>query len=344
MSRFDCVIVGSGIIGSSIAFYLARAGKKVALVEKSEFGKEASFAAGGILTPVNITEYPPELASRCVAAGRSYRSYLDDLKAFSDIDPEYIKSGSIFLIKDSEDETWVRKLEETSQRLNVKCHRLDQGELRKIEPNVSHEMEGALFMPDIYQVRNNRLMKLLEEALKKLQVDVFTNTAASEVSRSEVRTGGKTFQAENVLVAAGAWSGQLVRVQVKPIKGQMLVADAPQMLKAVIYHKGQYLVPRADGKVLIGSTMEDVGFDKTITVEAMNRLTGVAISIVPEIRKYPIVKSWAGLRPAGTSRLPTETRVDGVMVATGHYRNGILLAPLAASAIVTELTGKRIFE
>lgn len=344
MRSYDVVVVGAGIIGATTAFYLARGGKKVALIDKGEFGKEASFVAGGILTPVNIQDYPQEFAKRCRRAASIYPEFLNDLKKYSEVDPQYTKSGVIFLIMDSEDESKIRKIEDCNKTLGIPCQRLSASELLKLEPNSNQDAKGGLYLPDIHQVRSNRLMKALEEALRRLKVDFFLNTCVLEVSGNTVKTTDDVFKSECIVVAAGAWTSQIVQVDIKPIRGQMLVTEAaPQFLNHMLYYKDQYLIPRVDGRVLIGSTLEDVGFVKSVTLEGVNILSSIAVKMAPSISKYPIVKSWAGFRPSAPDRIPVEKKIGPVFISTGHYRNGILLAPTAASLAVKELTGQSIF-
>jgi glycine oxidase len=349
----DVLVLGGGIVGSAIAWRLAKDGVSVTLLEKGEIGREASWAAGGMLTPVHLAEYPPALADVCGASLTLYEPLCREISGISGVDPEYRVTGLLLVVTDDAGEEAARELEAWKRARNQPVERLTREEALAVEPKLTPQLRRALRLPDIAQVRNNRMAVALTEAAKRKGVQVLPHTPVTGFLRVPGRVNGvKTprgdMYAGTTILAAGAWSPDLLRplgldLQVKPIKGQMLLAGgAPEFCRHMILDNETYLIPRADGRILIGSTLEDVGFDKSVLLETVGDLALRGVRLMPDLGRLPLVTSWAGLRPATPDRLPYLGKgpMDGLIVATGHYRNGILLAPITAELVADLVAGR----
>jgi glycine oxidase len=348
----DVLVVGGGIVGAAIAWRLSKAGATVTLLEKSAIGREASWAAGGMLTPVHLAEYPPALADACSASLALYEPLCREIAPLSSIDPEYRANGLLLLVNDDAGEEAARMLEAWKRERGQPVESLTRDEAIAIEPRLTRNLRRALRLPDIAQVRNNRMAVALCEAAAKKGAEIRIDTPVTGFLRVPGRVNGvKTprgdVYAGTTVLAAGAWSADLLRpvgldLQVRPIKGQMLLAGAPlDFCRHMILDGESYLIPRADGRILIGSSLEDVGFDKSVTIDTMGDLAARGARLMPDLGKLPMVTSWAGLRPGTPDRLPYigKAPVDGLLIATGHYRNGILLAPITAEIVADLLAG-----
>lgn len=347
------LVIGGGIVGSAIAYRLAKDGHSVTLLEKGAIGREASWAAGGMLTPVHLAEYPPALAGACNASLTLYEPLCKELSELSSVDPEYRVTGLLLLVSDDSGDEAARLLEDWKRERGQPVRRLTRDETIHLEPNVTREVRRSLLLSDIAQVRNNRMAVALSEAAARKGAEIRHDVAVTGFLRVPGRvTGVKTSRgdvyADTVVLAAGAWSPELLRplgldLRVKPIKGQMLlVGGPPDFCQHMILDGESYLIPRSDGRILIGSTLEDVGFDKSVTLGATGDLAARGARLMPGLGKLPIITSWAGLRPGTPDRLPYLGRapVEGLIIATGHYRNGILLAPITAEVVASLLSGQ----
>jgi len=349
----DVLIVGGGIVGSAIAWRLAKDGLSVTLLEKGEIGREASWAAGGMLTPVHLADYPPALADLCGASLALYEPLCREILAASGVDPEYRVTGLLLLVTDDAGEEAARELELWKRERRQPVERLTREQALGIEPKLTPTLRRALRLPDVAQIRNNRMAVALAEGAKRKGAEIRPNTPVTGFLRVPGRvTGVKTprgdVYAGATILAAGAWSAELLKplgldLKVKPIKGQIVLAGGPpDFCRHMILDGESYLIPRADGRILVGSTLEDVGFDKSVILETLGDLAMRAARLMPELGKLPMVTSWAGLRPATPDRLPYlgNGPMDGLIVATGHYRNGILLAPITAEIVADLLAGQ----
>lgn len=349
----DALVVGGGIVGAAIAWRLAQDGLAVTLLEKGAIGREASWAAGGMLTPVHLAEYPPALAEACGASLALYEPLCRDVAAASGIDPEYRVTGLLLLVTDDAGDEAARLLEAWKRERGQPVELLSRDEAVAREPHVTPHLRRALFLPDIAQVRNNRMAVALCAAAARKGAEIRPDTPVTGFLRVPGRVNGvKTPRGDvfagTTILAAGAWSPELLRplgldLKVRPVKGQMLLAGGdPDFCRHMILEGETYLIPRSDGRILVGSTLEDIGFDKTVTLDATGDLARRGARLMPELGKLPLVTSWAGLRPATPDRLPYLGRapVDGLIVATGHYRNGILLAPITGEIVADLVAGR----
>ena len=346
----DVVIVGGGVIGLSIARELAlRGARGVTVVERGEFGKEASWAAGGILAPQVEADRPDEFFELACASRDLYPVFARALENETGIDVQLDQTGTLYLGFTEDDEREMRRRFDWQTRVGFRVEWLSGEEARRLEANVSPNARCALRFPDDWQVENRRLTEALLVSNRSLGVQLIANSEVRSVRIEEGRaTGVETattmIDAMTVVIAAGAWSSEIgismtnsPAAQIEPVRGQMLCFQTkPAFAHHVVYSSSGYLVPRRDGRCLAGSTTENVGFDKAVTDEGTVSIKSMAFEIAPALKSAAIVDSWAGFRPHAPDDLPVlgpAGDVAGLFYSTGHYRNGILLAPITAEII-----------
>jgi glycine oxidase len=342
----DVIIVGGGVIGCSIAWRLAQSGLKVTLFERGRAGCEASRAAAGMLSPQGEAQGPGPFFDLCLRSRAMYRSFADELTEASGIDVEYKDDGTLFVVVEGEDQEAKAKWASWQLEAGLPIEHLSPEDIRKLEPAVTELAARAIYLPEEHQVENRRLMDALAVAMKRTGVELIEGAEVSALTTARGRvTGvlsdGKRFDAGVVIVAAGTWSSQLLEplglnVKVIPARGQMMaVRGNPYPIKRVLHSSKVYLVPRKDGRILIGATVEYAGFHKAVTAGAINELLSAAVELVPSIADFEVTEMWCGLRPDTIDHLPIigASGVENLLLATGHFRNGILLAPITARAI-----------
>lgn len=344
----DVVIIGGGVIGLSIARELARCGvRDVILIERGELGREASWAAGGILAPQVEADKPDDFFQLACVSRDRYAEFAAALTAETGIDVELDTTGTLYLGFRADDEREMRWRYDWQRREGLQVEWLTAEAARRLEPHISHQVRCALLFPNDYQVENRQLVKALIAANEKLGVKLVTNCDVRSLRIENKRVAGvetsEGFVAAPVTVAAaGAWTSQLMPEQsssdlkIEPVRGQMVCFKAPQIVGHVIYSSRGYLVPRRDGRLLAGSTSEYVGFDKSVTDDGVRSISSMAMEIAPTLKDLPVDDSWAGFRPHAEDDLPVlgqDAEVEGLLYATGHFRNGILLAPITAELI-----------
>ncbi len=348
------VVVGGGIVGAAVAYSLAREGVPVHLVERGEVGRQASWAAGGVLTPVHLAEYPGPLAALCVASVPMFAPLVAELGTRSSIDVELRTTGMLYLVRDEEDASAAATLESWKRQNGQPVERLTGDDARRRVPFLAPDVREALFISDVQQVRNHRLTRAFVEAAESHGAVVDRNREVTGFLRvpgrvNGVKTSRGDLKAETTVVAAGAWAAELlaqigVVIPVMPVRGQMLLLEGPRdAIRHVVLSHDQYLIPRADGKVLLGSTVEEVGFDCRVTAEGAEFLLRRLREMAPGARSFTLAGSWAGLRPGSPDRLPHLGRPDGItglIVACSHYRNGILLAPITGRIVADLIAGR----
>ena len=343
----DAIVVGAGIIGCAIAWELAKEGRRVVVFDRGPVGRQASWAAAGLLTPAHLADYPGPLAGLCVESQKRYEPWVRELAA---PEVEFRASGLILMVFDDQDERDAATLESWKRERGAPVERLNRESLNRIEPMASPEVRGALLLPDVAQVRNHRLTRALAEAARKKGAEIRTDAEITGFLKipgriNGVRTAkGDLFAAETI-VAAGAWSGELeVGADVRPVRGQMVLLKGPaDALNRPLLARDVYLIPRSDGHVLLGSTLEEAGFDTSTTAEGIGFLLAQGRRLAPGIGKFAVAATWAGLRPATKDRLPYLGRpagIEGLILATGHFRNGILLAPVTAKIVADLVAGR----
>jgi glycine oxidase len=338
VKTWDVIIIGGGIIGLSLAIALRKRGATVLIVERGEPGREASHAAGGMLVDC-LLETPAALQSLATASARMYPEFAHQVEIESGMKVDLRDQGTI----------WFPSAEHLQQ---AKTSGFLRASLQELEPALA---ETNLKRPAFYlqerSVDPRSLSKAAWQAAKHRGVDFSSGDEVTAVTITDGRATGisttKTaFHAAKTVNCAGAWSGQIGphRFPTRPVKGQMLclLMPSPAFLKHVIRAPQAYLIPRTDGRLLVGATVEEAGFDKRTDIPTIQRLHRAALALIPELRQAKILEDWAGLRPGTPDALPIlgETSTPGYYVATGHFRDGILLAPITAEVMTAIIEGR----
>ncbi|MEN0106702.1 MAG: glycine oxidase ThiO [Pseudomonas sp.] len=346
MAVTDVVVVGAGAIGMLTSLKLARQGLQVALLDKVQSGTESSWAGGGIVSPLYPWRYSTAVTALAHWSQDFYPGLGEQLLAQTGIDPEVFVTGLYWLDLDDEAEAlaWADRLERPLTAVPV-------GEVYDAVPVLGAGYERAIYMRGVANVRNPRLVKALRAALLAMpNVTLHEQAAVSGFIREGervvgVHTAQSEIRAERVVLTAGAWSGELLAtlglaLPVEPVKGQMILFKcAADFLPSMVLAKGRYAIPRRDGHILVGSTLEHCGFDKTPTEEALASLKASAIELLPALADAEVVGHWAGLRPGSPEGVPFIGPVpgfEGLWLNCGHYRNGLVLAP-ASCQLLTDL-------
>jgi glycine oxidase len=350
----DVIIVGGGVIGCSIALKLARAGLTVAVIERNRVGSEASRAAAGMLSPQTEASGPDPFLDLCLRSRSMYRGFAELLAELSGIDVEYRDEGTLCVVAEGECESEIDRWSSWQISAGLELEVLPASVLNSIEPAVTQSATRAVFIPKDHQVENRRLMDALDVACRRAGVEIVEGYAVTSliVERGKatgVMCGERRFDAGAVVVAAGCWSTPLLEpvglsITVTPARGQMIALRAAGLSINHILHSSKcYLVPRNDGRILAGATVEYAGFHKAVTAHGINSLLEAAIELVPALEASEIVESWSGLRPDTIDHLPVLglSGIDNLLLATGHFRNGILLAPITAELIAECLINSR---
>jgi len=345
----SCTIIGSGIAGLTTALKLNQAGWRVTMLERQAGSHEASWAGGGILCPLYAWRYPApvqELAQRGMAL---YEAFSDELKQASGIDPEYHRSGMMILDPVREDDERPR-IDRWLERSGTEAQWTAAD---TVFPGLNGK-DDALWMPGIANVRNPRLLKAMRATALERGVRIEDQHAVRALRIESGHVTGveldeTVHNCDCVVVAAGAWSAQLVPgftpAEVFPVRGQMLrlAGRPPHGVPTILMDEGVYLIPRLDGGVIVGSTVEHAGFDKHTTEVAVHRLHRKAISMWPDLDHAPITHQWAGLRPGSRDELPyigAHPTISGLYLNTGHYRNGLAMAPAIAEILADQMRGR----
>jgi len=342
--HYDIVIVGGGVIGLTIARALAlRGARDVCLVERGRLGAEASWAAAGMLLPQVEADAPDEFFNLACQSRDLYPAFAAALREETGIDVELNTTGTLYLAFTEHDHKEIERRYEWQTQAGFSVELLSTTEARELEPCISEATLGALRFPRDMQVENRRLLSALANSVTKLGVEIATQTTVDSliIEGNRVRgvqTSRGAINCPTVVIAAGAWSSFIKSSPaIEPVRGQMVCLEAkPQLTRHVIYSPRGYIVPRQDGRLLAGSTSEQAGFAKCVTAGGIATILRNALEISPAISDLPVVDTWAGLRPRAAGGLPVIGpcgEIDGLFYATGHYRNGILLAPLTGELI-----------
>lgn len=344
------VVVGGGVIGLLTARLLLEEGYQVELIERGSLGCEASWAGGGIISPLYPWRYDKAVGALANWSQGYYPALGDSLQGSTGIDPEVRRTGLYWL--DLEDEG--RALE-WANALGKEVVSVDPREVLRRIPVLSDRFDRALHMPDVANVRNPRLLRALQAALRASRnISLVSGVSVERLLIGHGRVlGVKTtlgpITADIVVLAAGAWSGGLLKtlgldLPVAPVKGQMILYKcANDFLPAMVLASGRYAIPRKDGHILVGSTLEHVGFDKTPTGEALASLKASAEGLLPSLADADVVGHWAGLRPSSPEGVPFIGEVPeypGLWLNCGHYRNGLVLAPASCELLKNLLLGE----
>ncbi len=351
----DAIIIGGGIIGCSIAMRLASEGLSVAIIERGKIGCEASRAAAGMLCPQTEKLEPGAYFDLCLRSRSMYSDFAARIKELSGIDPQYREEGTIFVALDENDDEESRLWTDWQKQSGLLIERMTAEELKKIEPSVRDSTAGGVFIPGDHQIENRLLMDALAVAVRRAGVTVIEGSEVSSITVGGNRARGVVCESERmeagaVIVAAGSWSGRLIenflpQVKTIPARGQMIALRGDHVpMTRVLHSKRCYVIPRRDGRILIGATVEYAGFQKAVTAQGINSLLEAAIELTPELGGFEIVETWCGLRPDTEDHLPIigESGIENLFLATGHFRNGILLAPMTAELISEMVLNRRV--
>lgn len=315
---------------------LAKANCQVTVIEQGYAGKESSWAGGGIISPLYPWRYSEPVTQLALWGQRHYPTLLESMKNETGIDPEYTQSGMLYL--DIEDE--LEQAKSWAKQHGYSFESLNSQRLFEVEPSLNKTNQHGWFTESIGQVRNPRLVRCGQKMLQQTEnIDLQQNTQMTDLIFSQDRvTGVKTnrgeFFADQVVIAGGAWSAKLLDglievPRIAPVKGQMIVFNAPaHLVKRMVLSKGRYIIPRLDGHVVLGSTLEFKDFDKTTSEETLAELKQEAIRIIPDLGKYPIEKQWAGLRPGSIDGIPyigEHPQLKNLYLNAGHFRNGVVI-------------------
>jgi glycine oxidase len=345
--RADAVIIGGGVIGCSIAWRLAERGLSVTVIERGLPGKAASWAAAGMLSPLGETRQHPDFLALAQASRSRYPAFLDELQNAAELDIEFGAPGKLEVAFDADE---LHALGAAFHGLPVRV--VGAPDVHRLEPALAQGIKGGIWFEQDAFVDNRRLAEALWTAGLRRGVRFRTGDAATglciEAGRtSAVRLSSGDIPCKVAVISSGAWSAQLQNLPrplpVFPVRGQMLALQTlPSPLTHIVQSSGCYLIPRAGDRVLVGGTVERVGFDSTITPVAIQQLRSAATRLLPALASATVEATWCGLRPCTPDELPilgSDPDVHGLYYATGHYRNGILLAPITADLISALICG-----
>lgn len=325
------LIAGGGVVGCMSAFVLRQRGFDVTIVDRGQLGGESTWAGGGILFPLLPWKYKTEVNRLAMAGARLYPAVSEQLHAETGINPEYQQSGMLVLPEYDLDKalSWCKE-----NQLLAQLQATDYSE------------KLALWLPQVGQIRPPRLIKALRKWLEMHDVNIYENTELLPLQSNGSIDGwqssdGRVFHADTFVLSSGAWSSVLLgtqnEIEIKPIRGQMLLYSQQDVtLNHLIYQEGFYLIPRRDGLILAGSTLEDTGFDKSTTESALEELSIKAGSILPALQDAPVIKQWSGLRPGSPDNIPSikqHSAISNLFINTGHFRYGATMAPASANML-----------
>jgi glycine oxidase len=349
--RHDVVVIGAGVQGCAVALRLARAGQDVLVLERSVPGAEASSAAGGILSPGVEAVEPGPFHALCRASLARYPALVRELEEATGLAVGYRGGGTLEVALDEEHAQVLAARAERLERHRLPAEVLDDEAVRALEPGLSPEVRGGLFFRDEASVDPRLLGRALYLAAHAAGARFRTGQVLRIVHEGGRATGVEheagRIAAGAVVLAAGAWSATvegslLPRGAVRPVRGQIALLDTrPPLLRRVVFSDKGYLVPRADGRVLCGSTMEEVGFERGVTAGGLHAVLSLALELAPALAGAPLLETWSSFRPASPDGWPVLGRggADGLFHATGHTRNGILLTAITADAVAAEVLG-----
>lgn len=344
----DILVIGGGIIGLLTAHQLVEAGAQVTLVEMGETGREASWAGGGILSPLYPWRYPDSVTALVSWSQHDYPRLCLQLHDETGIDPELTHNGMLILDTEERDlaARWAVAHDVHLELLNLE-------EVRAIEPDLGPHPSHALWLPDVGQVRNPRLTKALRRSIEhraRIREQEEVLDLLVEGGRAVgARTRKGVLSADKTVVCTGAWTAKLLeqlgtKPDIQPIRGQMILFyGKPGQIGRIVLYRDRYAIPRRDGRVLFGSTTENVGFDKATSAEVKEELYRAAVELFPLLKRTPIEDHWAGLRPGSPSGIPyigAYPGVEGLYFNAGHFRNGVVSGPASARLAADLVLGR----
>lgn len=327
------LVIGSGALGLATAGALLARGERVTVLERGPVGRESTWAGGGILSPLCPWDYPDELNRMALRGMAMWSGLAEELQRTTGIDPQFSRCGMLVL----------PPFDVAAALRWCAAHGMQ-----------AVERDGGVLLPEVAQARNPRLLAALRARVEKLGGRIVEHCEVQQIVTqggrvSHLATSQGEFRADACIVTAGAWSRQLLgglalHADIKPIRGQMLLFKFDQPpLPHIVLKEGLYLIPRLDGHLLVGSTLEDAGFNKSTTEEARDSLRARAEAILPELRGMPLIQHWAGLRPGSPLSLPTIGRhpqLENLYLNSGHFRYGVTMSPASVEVLLNIIDGK----
>jgi len=357
---FDAVIVGAGVIGLAVAWEAAQRGLEVAIVERDEPGAGASGVAAGMLAPAGEAAFgEPELLAMMLASLEAYPGWISDVEAAAGMKTGFRLCGALHVALDRDEAAELRRRHALQVGLGLEAEWLTPRQARRLESGLAPSFAGAVRVPGEAMVDPQALSAALVAALRNAGVELRNGAAAVEALGSADRiegvrsSDGAELRADRVVLAAGCWSGGVdwlppaARPPIRPVKGQILTLRGPAsepLCEGIVASERVYVVPRPDGRVVVGATVEERGFDTTVTAGGVHELLREAYRLLPDVGELELLDAWAGLRPAAPGHTPLvgPGEIEGLVLATGHFRNGVLLAPLTARKVCEALAGAEV--
>jgi glycine oxidase len=354
MKKFDVAIAGGGVIGAAIAFELARAGLRVAVFDRHHPGQEASWASAGILSPAPESPGMVAMVPLGKASMALYPDFVAQVEEISGQVTGFRPKGTLEALFSHDTKAELSTIIALHHGLGLKAEPLGPDDARELEPMLSEEVEAAVLRPEEASIDNRAFTAAILEAAARSGAEIFSGEGAHGIWREGNRCAGllveknEKVEARHTIIAAGSFSatieGAAPYAPVTPAKGQMVALrgdDVP--IERVLWSDKIYLVPRNDGRILAGATIEHIGFDKRVTAGGIQKILAAAFELAPGLANARIEETWAGLRPDSPDHLPIlgPTDLDGLLIATGHFRSGILLTPITARLVREWITEQR---
>lgn len=350
----EICIVGGGIIGCGLAYELARAGRRVVVLEKDQVGGKASGEAAGMLTPLAEADGPGAFLDLGLKSLELFDEAEEELRQRTGVDIELLRWGILYPACDDEEARALAKRYEWQKGAGLPVEAASAEELRKLEPSLAEDLRGGLLFPNDWHVNNLNMTRAYAMAARALGAEVHPERPATglivEGGRARgVRTTTGEVRAEVTVNCAGPWARALhatagLELDLEPVKGQLMSVESwPHPVSHVVYSSRAYLVPRLGGEMILGTTEERVGFSLRPTAQGVSGILSGAAALCPKLAEAPFKRAWAGLRPTAPDLLPYlgfDPRLEGLAVATGHHRNGILLAPVTARVMKELILGE----
>jgi len=354
MKQCDVAVAGGGVVGGAIALELARVGLRVCVFDRQKPGQEASWASAGIISPA--PENPGMIATvelaKCSAA--LYPEFVAQVEEISGLSTGYRRKGTLEAIFSRDAKEELSTIIALHHGLGLKAEPLRAEDARELEPALSDEVEAAVLRPEEASVDNRLLTAAVFEAAQRSGAEIFPASRVKGIWREGAHCRGLLFENEKVeakwtVIAAGCFSAAIEGISqyapVKPAKGQMIALRADDLeIERVLWSEKIYVVPRNDGRILAGATVEYVGFDKRVTAGGLEKVLAGALELAPRLKDARIEENWAGLRPDSADHLPIlgQTDLEGLLMATGHFRSGILLTPVTARLVREWITEQKV--
>jgi glycine oxidase len=355
-NTYDAIFAGGGVIGLASAWRAAKRGARVCVLERERPAAGATGVAAGMLAPAGEANWGEDaLVSLNLESLSRWPGFAEDLEAASEVEIAFAQRGALHVALDRDEAESLRRRYELHRKLGLESEWLTGGACRKLEPGLATGIRGGAHVPGEASVDPRRVVAALLAALEREGVPVFAGVEVTSAERADgvwqlETEDGRAFAALSLVLTAGCWSGQLdwippdSRPPVRPVKGEIVTLRGPAETPAcerIVAGDRVYMVPRADGRLIVGATVEEKGFDTTVTAGGVHELLREAYRVIPEIAELELVETTAGLRPGTPDNAPLigMGATDGLLVATGHFRTGVLQAPLTADCIAALLAG-----